>query len=89
MTNDEAIAELKLIVSLFSKAGYQPRRPDTELPKAKGDRDKLQDVVDYLRVCVKYSVWDLECMNRERGELCKQAKRLRKQIKELGGTPIE
>ena len=58
MTNDEAIDELKLIVGLFSKCAALPRKPDTDLPKSKEpEKDRLLEVVQYLRVCVKYSVW--------------------------------
>jgi hypothetical protein len=33
--------------------------------------DKLQDSLDYLRICIKYQVFDLEATRRENGYLRK------------------
>ena len=34
--------------------------------------DSLQDSLDYLRVCIKYQLFDLEATRRENGDLRRQ-----------------
>lgn len=79
MTNDEIVAELKSVVALFGKVG---RRADTELPKSKKYKtDKLKEVLAYLRICVKYTLFEKEAQNRENR---KHIRELKAEVKDLG-----
>ena len=78
MTPKEIDKELSAIVSLWSNVGR--RKPDKGLPKSKSENDDLRETIDYLRVCVKYTLFDLSACHRE-------INALRKRIKELGGMP--
>lgn len=78
MTKDEIVVELKDALALFGSAG---RQADTELPKSKeAKKDRLKELLAYLRVCVKYTLFEQEAQNREHRKLIRE---LKKKVKSL------
>ena len=66
--------QLNLIIDLWSASPKSFRKVKLPEPKSRGD--SLQDIIDYLRVCVKYSLLDNEASHREIRALTKRLKDL-------------
>ncbi len=52
----------------------KPKKPNTDQ-----ELSSIQETIDYLRVCIKYNIFDLEATRRE-------IEWLKKRNKELGGS---
>ncbi len=79
MNAEEINKELSDILSEFGGASSAQKKKLAELAK-KAQKNKkalhkslndLQESLDYLRVCIKYQLFDLEATNRENEELRK------------------
>lgn len=73
ITRKEVKEQLDDIVRLFHKAA-KSKKAINVLNKMKvinKKTDTLQNLLDYLRVCVKYSLFDLESTRRENAYLRK------------------
>lgn len=72
-------AQLDKLIKEFNKplplrTLKKPKKPKNLKDPAKETVDNLQEVIDYLRVCIKYTVWDLEATRRENAYLRKLLK---------------
>lgn len=43
----------------------KPKKPKKLKKNLNTQMDSLQEQLDYLRVCIKYTIWDLEATRRE------------------------
>jgi len=59
--------------------------PEIERFARKQKTNKLQEVLDYLRVCIKYQEFDLEATRRENEFLKKENKQLEIRLSAIGG----
>lgn len=77
ITRQEVKEQLEKLTKQFQKLPTiktrKPKKPDVDMKL-----DSIQETIDYLRVCIKYNVFDLEASRREIAWL-------KKQNKELGG----
>jgi len=76
MSRKSVKAQLDKLIKEFNKplplrTLKKPKKPKNLKNPAKETIDNLQEVIDYLRVCVKYTVWDLEATRRENDYLRK------------------
>lgn len=64
MTREEILKAVGDVIRLYSKTGR--RKPYKKLRVAKkGKDDDSRETIDYLRVCAKYTLFDLEAARRE------------------------
>lgn len=58
--------------------------PEVEKFAKHQNRDNLQELLDYLRICIKYQAFDLEATRRENEFLEKENKELRIRLTAIG-----
>lgn len=72
LNQQEIIDEINAITDLWL---IVPRKPKIDDERG---RSSLRDVLDYLRICIKYSLFERDALQRE-------IKYLKDLVKELGG----
>jgi len=67
LSRKEVKIQLKNLIEEFQKTpklkNRKPKKPKEKLNPSK--MDSIQETIDYLRVCIKYNVFDLEATKRE------------------------
>ena len=67
LSRKEVKIQLKNLIGEFQKTpklkNRKPKKPKEKLNPSK--MDSIQETIDYLRVCIKYNVFDLEATKRE------------------------
>lgn len=76
LTREEIGVEIDAMADLWHSS---PRVSDkVSLPKAKRRGDPLHDTLDYLRVCIKYGLFERDALRRE-------VAFLKQMVEDLGG----
>ena len=68
LTRKDVKTQLDKLIKEFNKPSPLKTSKKPEKP-VKEAINNLQEVIDYLRVCIKYTVWDLEATRRENAYL--------------------
>ncbi len=76
LTREEIGVEIDAMADLWCSSPRVPAK--IKLPKDKRREDPLHDILDYLRVCIKYSLFERDALRRE-------VLTLKQMVKDLGG----